>query len=681
MPNQAFEVYANSPDLVVLCGTAALALTGVCLLLRRILVSAQRGRAGTDASPSEGGSDPDEDRWDWVPEHPFSQAAVPASTAALDVQPEHAEHGRPGMRIEYFDPLSEFYEDSSGQNEAFVSTANTSQPGQPSMSVGEIPGRVYRLVAAGLGAVMGGLSRVRLLLGERGERIWAAPLERLPHRASLQGIPHFDYPAQHIAKAGGLGRDLILGTPSGERGRRPFDLARRLGIATMCMVVALGYASNSRQAADIPFSASPDQADQASREVPGAVDPVATASLGSDGSPAPDRTRLESPSLDVAAVRAKVEAAKATAAKELADREHREVETERARSAALQQALLESRRQTDALRTSMAAADKAREGRLRNELAAARTLDALRHVAEGARTLLSETASYMVAVKPTAHLERQRADWLAHDLSRARERIEQLEAVDGQGRNRAEASLAHATAAPSEKRRKTVRLSADLAKAEASNAALASRAKAAEQERAGAVSAQERAEQIVEGSQRALADERAAADSTGEDLDRERHERDAAAQGQASAVSAKERAEQAAKALKQALARERIAAASTHDDLSRTRLERDAARANLAEVTSRLQQALDTQREDIVALARNLVAARDDNDRLRAEHRTAEIEPPAKLPSARATAGTGPVKPVSLKTSRSGIRKQSGESSRRFTLPYSLLPRRPALEQ
>ncbi|TIX03759.1 MAG: hypothetical protein E5V57_17620, partial [Mesorhizobium sp.] len=59
----------------------------------------------------------------------------------------------------------------------------------------------------------------------------------------------------------------------------------------------------------------------------------------------------------------------------------------------------------------MGASDNAREERLRNELAVARTLDALRRIAGDARTMLSEATNYVFTEMPAAHLERQRAEW------------------------------------------------------------------------------------------------------------------------------------------------------------------------------------------------------------------------------------------------------------------------------
>ncbi|TIL70106.1 MAG: hypothetical protein E5Y70_31965, partial [Mesorhizobium sp.] len=73
--------------------------------------------------------------------------------------------------------------------------------------------------------------------------------------------------------------------------------------------------------------------------------------------------------------------------------------------------------------------------------------------------------------------------------------------------------------------------------------------------------------------------------STREELEKARLERVAAEQERARAVSATERAEQTATETAQALARERAAAASTHEDLDKVRLERAAARALLVRVT------------------------------------------------------------------------------------------------
>ncbi|TIP99113.1 MAG: hypothetical protein E5X60_10360 [Mesorhizobium sp.] len=279
----------------------------------------------------------------------------------------------------------------------------------------------------------------------------------------------------------------------------------------------------------------------------------------------------------------------------------------------------------------MAAADSERQEQLRNELAAARTVDALRRIAGDARTMLREATNYVFTEMPAAHLERQRAGWVARDLSRARAKIEQLEAEAAEDRAKATASLAQATGMLDDERRKSEDLRGDLAKVKLSNAALMERADAAEQERTGA-------------------------------------------------VSARKRAEQTATETAQALALERAAAVSTHEDLDKARLERDAARALLAGV-ARLKEALDKQREVTASLARDLAAARADNDRLRAERRNAQIEPPLKPRAGRAAAAAGGLKAVSQKTARSKVRNPSRIARvRSLTLPYPLRPRQATLE-
>ncbi|TIN19500.1 MAG: hypothetical protein E5Y59_04335, partial [Mesorhizobium sp.] len=135
----------------------------------------------------------------------------------------------------------------------------------------------------------------------------------------------------------------------------------------------------------------------------------------------------------------------------------------------------------------MAAADSERQEQLRNELAAARTLDALRRIAGDARTMLRKATNYVFTEMPAAHLERQRAGWMARDLSRAQAKIEQLEAEAAEDRAKATASLAQATGMLDDERRKSEDLRGDLAKVKLSNAALMERAAAAEQERNGAV--------------------------------------------------------------------------------------------------------------------------------------------------------------------------------------------------
>ncbi|TIL28742.1 MAG: hypothetical protein E5Y85_31435 [Mesorhizobium sp.] len=328
----------------------------------------------------------------------------------------------------------------------------------------------------------------------------------------------------------------------------------------------------------------------------------------------------------------------------------------------------------------MAAADRVRQEQLRNELAAARTVDALRRIAGDTRTMLREATNYVFTEMPAAHLERQRAGWVARDLSRAQAQIEQLEAEAAEDRAKAKASLAQATGMLDDERRKSEDLRGDLAEVKLSNAALMERADAAEQERTNAVTARERVEQTAAETEGALARERAAAASILEELKKARLERDAAEQERARAVTARERVEQTATETAHALARERAAAVSTHEDLDKARLERDAARALLVQV-ARLKEALDKQREVTVSLFRYLAAARADNDRLRAERRSAQIEPPLKRRAGRAAAAAGGLKAVSQKTARSKARDPSRIARvRSLTLPYPLRPRQATLE-
>ncbi|AZO01424.1 hypothetical protein EJ066_17100 [Mesorhizobium sp. M9A.F.Ca.ET.002.03.1.2] len=327
----------------------------------------------------------------------------------------------------------------------------------------------------------------------------------------------------------------------------------------------------------------------------------------------------------------------------------------------------------------MAAADNAREERLRNDLAAARTLDALQRIVGDARALLREATNYVLTEMPAAHLERQRTERLTRDLSRARAQIGQLEADAAEHRTKAKASLAQASGMLDDERRKSEDLRDDLAEMNLSNAALVERADAAEQERTGAVTARERVEQTTAETEQALARERAAAASTRDELKKARLERDAAERERVRAVSAKERAEQTATETAQALARERAAAVSTHQVLDKARLESDASRALLIQV-ARLKEALDKQREATVSLARDLAAARADNDRLRAERRSAQIEQPLKPRSGRA-ADTSRVKAFSQKTARSKVRNPSRIARMRsIALPYSLRPSYATLE-
>lgn len=715
MPNHLAEIYANNADLVILGGIATLASVGLYLMLRRIR------RLTSDES--EGESDPPEEAsWDW--ESPVdlatepassSQVAVPSDTADLDDRHHDATYLRFGVRIEYFDVISEAYESSSvAQTNAFASATNMPQSGRLATSVREIAGYVRRQVAANLAnvssPVLRALSRMptQLAAAERGERICGSAWDQLGHKVSPRKVAQLANPAHRglnvTAQRGGFSLDpeptIVTATPP--RVGKPIGLVPRLGVAAICLAVPLSYAMTRQNWVE--------SAPAISRAQGTSVD-------------------LLSPDLTAARLQVGAGGGQAAAAGELGGQEHRVAESERARSAALQGALLESRKQIDALRTSIAASDNAHEERLRNELAAARTLDALRRIAGDARTMLREATNYVFTEMPAAHLERQRAEWRARDLSRARAKIEQLEAEAAENRAKAKASLAQASGMLDDERRKSENLGGDLAEVKLSNAALKERADAAEQERTGAVTARERVEQTAAQTEGALARERAAAASIREELKKARLERDASEQERARAVSARERAEQTAtetaQALAreraatastrdelekarlervaaeqeraravsateraeqtatetaQALARERAAAASTHEDLDKVRLERAAARALLVRVT-RLNEALDKQREDNVSLARDLAAARADNDRLRAERRSAQIERPPKPRAGRAAAAAGGLKAVSQKTARSKVRNPSRIARvRSLTLPYSLRPRHVTLE-
>lgn len=710
MSNPLAEIYANDADLAILGGIATFASVCLYLVLRRILMAVQRRRLKSDVS--EGGSDlPEEEvSWDW--ESPVdlatepassSQVAVPSDTVGLDIRL------RFGVPIEYFDVISEACENSSvAQTNAFASATNIAQFGRLATSIREIAGYVHRQVAANLAAltspVWRALSRMptQLALPERGERIFGSAWDQSGHKASPRKVAQLAKPAHcglNVTAQRGtisLDPDPTIATASPPRVRKPIGLVPRLGVAAICLAVPLSYVMRQNWVESAP---------------------VISRAQG---------TSVEVLSSDFTAARAQVGAAggQAAAAGELVGQERRAAEGERARSAALQGALLESRKQIDALRTSMAAADNAREERLRNELAAARTLDALRRMAGDARTMLREATNYVFTEMPAARLERQRAEWRARDLSRARAKIEQLEAEAAEDRAKAKASLAQAIGMLDDERRKSEDLRGDLAEVKLSNAALMERADAAEQERTGAVTARERVEQTAAETEGALARERAAAASIREELKKARLEGVAAERERARAVSARERAEQAATETAQALARERAAAASTRDelekarlesvaaeqeraravsararaeqtatetaqalareraaavsirdDLDKFRLERAAARALLVRV-ARLKEALDKQREATVSLARDLAAARADNDRLRAERRSAQIERPLKPRSGRAAAATGQVKAVSQKTARSKVRNPSRITRlRSLTLPYPLRPR------
>ncbi|WP_287395386.1 hypothetical protein [Mesorhizobium sp.] len=702
MSNPLAEIYANDADLAILGGIATFASVGLYLVLRHIHIAVQRRRLKSDVS--EGGSDlPEEEEvsWDW--ESPVdlatepassSQVAVPSDTADLGIRRQDANSLRFGVQIEYFDVISEACESSSvTQTNAFASATNIAQPGRLATSIREIAGYVHRQVAADLAALT---SPVRAL-------------SRMPTQLALAKDP-----------------DPTTAMASRPRVRRPIGLVPRFGVAAICLAVPLSYAMTRQNWVE---SAPAISRVQGNANPSRPIELPASAALDVRGPAQGDeRTSVELLSPDLTAARAQVgaAAARAAAARELAGQEHQAAEGERARSAALQRALLKSRKEIDALRTRVAAADRVRQEQLRNELAAARTVDALRRIAGDTRTMLREATDYVFTEMPAAHLERQRAGSVARDISRAQAQIEQLEAEAAEDRAKANASLAHATGMLDDERRKSEDLRGDLGEVKRSSAALMERADAAEQERtdavtarqrveqtaaetegalareraaavsireelkkarlerdaaeqerARAVSARKRAEQTATETAQALALERAVAVSTREELKRTRLERDAAEQERARAVTARERVEQTATETAQALARERAAAVSTHEDLEKARLERDAARALLVGV-ARLKEALDKQREVTVSFARDLAAARADNDRLRAERRSAQIEPPR---AGRAAAAAGGVKAVSQKTARSKVRDPSRIARvRSLTLPYPLRPRQATLE-
>jgi hypothetical protein len=652
MPNHFAEIYANNADPAVLGGIAALASVGVCLVLRRILIAVQRRRTKPDADLSECISGlPGESSWDW--ESPVDLATEPASSSEVavtsdtvdpDVRPQHANYLRFGVRIEYFDVISEPYESSpAARTDAVASARNIPRPGRLATSIREIADYAYRQVAANLAAlsipVLRAPSRVprQLALAEPGKRIYGAAWNQLAHKASPRKVAQLANPARHGLKAttqsGGFSLDPepTIATASPLRVGRPIGLVSRLGLAAICLAVPLGYAMTRQNWVEIAPAISQAQ-DYAHRGLSRLFELQASAALDRPAHGG-GRTSVEllSPDLTASRVQLGIAGPQAVGARKLAGLERRAAEGERARSAALQRALLESRKQIDALRTSMAAADKAREERLRKELEAARTLDALRRIAGDARRLLREATNYVFTEMPAAHLQHQRADRLTGDLSRARAQIELLEAEAAEDRAKAKASLAQASGMLGDERRKSEDLRRDLAEMKLANAALVERADAAEQERTGA-------------------------------------------------VTARERAEQTATETAQALARERAAAVSAHEDLNKARLERDAARALLIEVAS-LEKALDKQREATVSLARELAAARADNDRLRAERRSAQIETPRKPRSGRAAAATGRMKVASQKTARSKVRNPTRVARvGSIPLPYSLRPRYATLE-
>lgn len=650
MPNYLAEIYADDAEIAVLGAIALLASIGIYLVLRRIVIGVQRRRRlKPDADLSEGISyPPGQAPWDWqcpvdpaTERVPSSQLAALSDTAHPNVRPSNAKYQQFGVRVEHFDASSEAWARSSvARTSAFASaTDDIPQSGRLATSIREIADYVYRQAAVNFAAlsepVLWILSRAptQLAFAERGKRISGSAWDQLRRKAAQSVNPaHRGLKTTAQTGRSSLDPDPAIATASPSRVIRPIGLVLRLG-AAICLAVPLGYAMTRQNWIERAPAISPAQG-HANPEPSRSFELPASAALGMHGPAQGDgRTSVELLNSDLKATRAQIGAARAqaAAARELAGQEQRAAEGERARSAALQQALLDSSKQIDALRATMAAADNAHEERMRNELAAARTLDAFRRIAGDARTLLRETANYVFVEMPAAHLERQRAERLARDLSRARAQIEQLAIDAAKDRTKAKVSLAQASGMLDEERRKSADLRGDLAKVKLSNAALVKRADAAEQGRTGAVTARERAEQTAAETARALD-------------------------------------------------RERAAAVSIHEDLDRVRRERDAARALVAGVAD-LKTALDKQREAAASLARDLAAARADNDRLRTERPSAQIEPPLRPRSVRAAAATGQLKAVSQKIARSKVRNPSRTTSvRSITLPYSLRPRQATLE-
>ncbi|WP_176479068.1 hypothetical protein [Mesorhizobium sp. WSM3860] len=403
------------------------------------------------------------------------------------------------------------------------------------------------------------------------------------------------------------------------RVRRPTSLLSRLSVAAICLAVPLGYAVTRQK----PVESAPAISRADSHSLPDLARPseipASTALDMAESADVPTSGDLPNP--DVNAAEAQVEAARAqaAAARELAGQEHRAMEEERARSASLQSALAEARRQIEVLKTSMAAADNASEERLRNELVAARTLEALRWIAQDARARFSETIDYVFIQMPAARLERERTERMARDLSQARAQIEQLEAKAAEDRAKAGASLAQASGMLDEERRKSKDLRGDVAEMELSKPAIAD---TAERERTGAATAQARVGQTAAETAQALAREQASAVAARQDLDKARLERDAAEQERAKAVLAKERAEQAAAETAQALERERGSAVSAQEGVNRARLERDAAEQERAKAVSAKVHAEQAATETAQALEReraSAVAAHEHLDKARLE--------------------------------------------------------------
>lgn len=690
MPVRLAELYANHADFLLLGGMAMLAATGIVLLLRRMFGALRDLRSRKiDAYLGDVIADSEEESWSW--EGPIDAAAEtrspsrPLGSAGVSgpvVQPGHAGHAGSGEEIEFFDLLEEAPGGPSVADDR-VAAKQTPPFGRLAKSFGGILRRVGRVAAHAFVflriAATAALGRVPspVAVARRGWRATAAVLTRVqreitPRDAALFGIPrpgHRLMAAQASRSTSTLRSMLSPGTI-----RRQFGPAPRLAVVALSLAVALGYASDGRQSveADRAVAATPDRS---------SIDASAFAIPRSQTAPREARTL---PRADTEAAWPELGAVRAQAAAATHPAEQRQPAPADASAGeqAMERALLASRHEVDALRADLAAAEKAGAARLRDALAADRTLETLRRMAGEARTLLGETPGLLLVEFPAAQLERRRVAGLARDLSLARARMERLEIETADARKRAQASLAQATGMLGEERRNAVRLQSQLAEARSSSAELAARAAAAEQERSDAIAAKDDAINAAAEAKQVLARERASAASARDELDTAQIARDAAEKDRDRAVAAKQRAERAVADTQQQLGRERAAALLSQDDLKHMRLERDAARARGEQGPSRLQDALDRQREATIALARNLAALRAENERLRAERRSAAVDQPANPSGGRAaTKRSDRASAVAVKVARNDLRKVARVTrSPLITLPDALLPRRPAVE-
>ena len=353
-------------------------------------------------------------------------------------------------------------------------------------------------------------------------------------------------------------------------------------------------------------------------------------------------------------------------AAEVANKQREMVTRERARGVALEQKLLAARGEIDALKGSVQTAIAEREEARRALATVQQELDAMRGTARGASAQARAAADRTAEQGRALEEQRRRAERLARDLTLAQREVEGMKAQAilsdrkngdaGLVRKAAEGALAKARQALVEERHRAEFLARDLTAARQTIDALQASAKLAATAQANAVEDRRVAEVAAKRTGDALARERERTGSVAGDLDTARQERDAArkeatqataalrealeqerdkaiglardltaarqtidalqasaklaATAQANAVEDRRVAEVAAKRTGDALARERERTGSVAGDLDTARQERDAARKEATQATAALREALEQERDKAIGLARDLTAAR-----------------------------------------------------------------------